>query len=159
MRNQAGPIFHLQARAQKEFCPSLANTLPTHRPAHAKQHCPDPPKVSPPRTKHSIFPLKKRQPKRPPWRKRAGDVNISSRPLLCCSAPSFDARSARSQVMLPSTSVQGQVLQSYSLELTKISACGAPGNSRCPTCPAPENRCGQGKKSVPQTHFVREPVA
>ena len=34
----------------------------------------------------------------------------------------------------------------------------APGNSRCPTCPAPENRCGQGKKSVPQTHFVREPV-
>ena len=32
------------------------------------------------------------------------------------------------------------------LELTKISACGAPANSRCPTCPAPENRCGQGKK-------------
>ena len=34
------------------------NTLPTPRPAHAKQHCPDPPKVSPPRTKHSNFPLK-----------------------------------------------------------------------------------------------------
>ena len=45
-------------------------------------------------------------------------------------------------------SLLGQVLLSYSLELTKISACGAPGNSRCPTCPAPGNRCGQGKEAV-----------
>ena len=36
------------------------------------------------------------------------------------------------------------------LELTKISACGAPANSRCPTCPAPENRSAQGKKVSPK---------
>ena len=58
LRSRGAPLYVYRLADKMSLSRPLANTLPTPRPAHAKRHCPDPPKVSPPRTKHSNFPLK-----------------------------------------------------------------------------------------------------